>query len=165
MTRGCSPIGLQTEKASQQTTTHGDLNIQLGQMVGQRSLGRRSKKRFLYVPVEVLTSEACRTLPPSALKVLCCIAAQYGGHSNGDMCVARKVLVKFGFSSRRQVFAATKRLEERGLIIKTRQGGRNKCNLYAVTWLAIDYCKGKLDVPETRVPSNAWKKWSASKLD
>ena len=50
-------------------------------------------------------------------------------------------------------------------IEQTRQGGRNKCSLYAVTWLAIDDCKGKLDVNPTKVASNLWKPVNAENID
>ena len=35
---------------------------------------------------------------------------------------------------------------------------KGKPYLYAVTFLAIDECGGKLDVAATRVPSGKWKK-------
>lgn len=134
-------------------------------MTGKRRNSPRSKKRFLYIPVEVLKSEACRTLPPSALKVLCCLGAQFSGFNNGDMAIARPITAEFGMRSRRQITDGAKLLEGRGLIIKTRQGGNNRCNLYAVTWHAIDYCKGKLEVPETKVAGNEWKKWKPEKSE
>lgn len=117
-------------------------------------------KHFLNVPVDVLKSPACRTLPLSALKVLICIASQYKGHRNGDMSIARPIVEEFGMRSRRQIFGAVKLLEERGLITKTRQGGLGiGCNLYAVTWFGIDECGGKHDVVPRAVPTNAWRMW------
>ena len=126
---------------------------------------RRSNKRFAYLPLEVLKSDACRTAPPSALKVLACLAAQYSGNNNGDLTLACPIAEQFGITSQRQKYAARDLLEDRGLILRTRQGGRNKCNLYAVTWWAIDYCGGKLDVRDTTVPSNDWRRWSIGKSD
>jgi hypothetical protein len=52
-----------------------------------------------------------------------------------------------------------------GFIEQTRQGGKNQCSLYAVTWLAIDECNGKLDVNPTRAASNLWKPENAGKID
>ncbi len=159
MTRGCSPIGFQTGKASQQTTTHANLNGRLGQMARPRFKSGASVKPFLNIPLDVLRSPACRTLRSYVFRVLCLIAAQYRGRSNGDMSIARPIMEEFGMCSRRQIFAAVKILEEQGLVVMTRQGGRNRCNLYAVTWLGIDYCDGKLDIPERKVPTNEWRRW------
>ncbi|WP_157673558.1 hypothetical protein [Endozoicomonas ascidiicola] len=44
--------------------------------------------------------------------------------------------------------------------MQTRMGlamGRGKPHLYALTFLAIDECGGKLDVAATRVASGKWK--------
>jgi len=38
------------------------------------------------------------------------------------------------------------------LVILTRQGGRNRCNLYGVTWEPIDECGNKLDIPSSATP-------------
>ena len=57
---------------------------------------------------------------------------------------------------------AKNELIERGFIAVSRQGGRNKCSLYAVTWQPIDDCKGKLDIGASNKPLNLWKGWKAS---
>ena len=117
------------------------------------------KSRFALIPVEVLKSQACASLPPSALKVLIALAAQHSGYRNGDLSIARPILREFGLRSQRQIYDAVERLEERGLIVKTRQGGRNRASLYAVTWFGIDECQGKHDCRPSAVPTNDWKKW------
>ena len=48
-------------------------------------------------------------------------------------------------------------LLETGMIELTRQGGLHCASLYAVTWLPIDECGGKLDVNATAVASGLWK--------
>ncbi len=53
---------------------------------------------------------------------------------------------------------------ERGWIVVTRLGGKHKATLYAVTWLPIDYCDGKLDVSSTDVAGNEWKVDSGNKI-
>ena len=40
----------------------------------------------------------------------------------------------------------------------TRQGGRHKASLYAVSFFNIDYCRGKLDVGATASPGNGWRR-------
>jgi len=44
-------------------------------------------KFFAAIPVEVLTSVACRTLPAYAVRVLLAVAAQYRGNNNGDLAL------------------------------------------------------------------------------
>lgn len=62
-----------------------------------------------------------------------------------------------GWRSRDTLERALHQLIDAGLIELTRQGGLNRCSLYALTWHAIDECGGKLDVPATRVASGLWK--------
>jgi hypothetical protein len=71
----------------------------------------------------------------------------------------------YGWHSQGSVHKALTELLALGFIEQTRQGGKNQCSLYAVTWLAIDDCKGKLDVNPTRVASNLWKPMNAEKID
>jgi hypothetical protein len=56
---------------------------------------------------------------------------------------------KRGWNSSDQLFKAKDELTDRGLIMVSRQGSRNQCNLYAVTWQLMDECKGKLDIAPT----------------
>ena len=164
-TIGCSLTALPTGRASLKTTNRASASrtVALNKKRPRFKSGTRSK-HFLNIPLEVLKSPACKTLPPSALKVLICIAAQYKGYRNGDMSIARPIMEEFGMRSRRQIYAARDVLEERGLIIRTRQGGLHfGCNLYAVTWFGIDPCDGKHDVSPNPVPLNAWKSWQPKK--
>ena len=66
-----------------------------------------------------------------------------------------------GWSSNDQLFKARDELVAKNLIQVTRQGGLNRCTLYALTWFPINECGGKLDVAETRVARNEWCKWTA----
>lgn len=51
---------------------------------------------------------------------------------------------------------ALQELQERGLIIRTREGRFLKpggcCALYAVTWKKIDACNGKIEIEPTAAP-------------
>jgi hypothetical protein len=113
---------------------------------------------FAPFPHHILLSPQYARLRPTAVKLLLDLFAQYKGKNNGDFCIAWKVMEKRGWRSRDTISNAEKELLAAGFIEKTRQGGRNRCNLYAVTWLAIDDCGGKLDVSATRVASNEWKR-------
>ena len=73
------------------------------------------------------------------------LVSQYNGRNNGDLCCAWGLVHDRGLGSRRTVQAAERELERTGWTYKTRQGGRNVANLYALTMFDIDECGGKLD--------------------
>ncbi|MGN6728468.1 MAG: hypothetical protein ACTHJG_01400 [Rhodanobacteraceae bacterium] len=97
-------------------------------------------------------------MPTRAVKLLCDLGAQYRGNNNGDLSAAWRIMQPRGWKSRATLDEAEKDLVRAGMIELTRQGGLNRCNLYALTWHAIDECGGKLDVPPTRVPSGLWRR-------
>ena len=81
---------------------------------------------------------------------------QFKGNNNGDLTAAFTVMRAYGFNSKDTLDKAKKQLLDHGLIIKTRDGQflnpGGRCDLFAVTWRAIDECNGKLDVPATSTP-------------
>jgi len=113
---------------------------------------------FLSIPHQVLKSDAFSSLNAISVKLLIDLAAQYRGTNNGDLCCAWTLMKVRGWKSRDTLCKALRELERSGFILKTRQGGRNKASLYAITWKGIDECKGKLDVSANPVPMNLWKK-------
>lgn len=111
------------------------------------------------------TPSPAAVLSHKAAHLLDNLAAQYNGTNNGDLSAAPKIMQLFGWKSRGSINDALIELLALGFIELTRQGGRNQCNLYALTWLPIDECKGKLDVSPTRVQSNLWKPENQDKRD
>ena len=67
-----------------------------------------------------------------------------------------------GWNSSDQLDKAKKELVGKDVIRVARQGGLNKCNLYALTWFPIDECKGKLDIASTTTAPVNWRNKSAS---
>lgn len=133
--------------------------------MGRRHPSRRTTgKHFAQVPVEVLTSEACRTLSNYAHRVLIALAAQFRGNNNGDLSLTWSMAPAFGINSKEQLNSSTKILIERGLITKTRQGGKKPLGptLFAVTWHPINDLRGKIDSGPTTSASNAWAAWSSA---
>ncbi len=126
----------------------------------RRNMGRQTTQPFLSLPHNVLDHDSFRTLSPRATKLLIDIAAQYRGCNNGDLCAPLSVMRKRGWKSNDQLFKARKELLDRGLILTSRQGGLNKCSLFALTWFQIDDSKDKLDTPSTDVAPHNWKLWS-----
>jgi len=118
-------------------------------------------KFFAAIPVEVLTSVACRTLPAYAVRVLLAVAAQYRGNNNGDLALTFATARPFGIVCKAQLFGALGMLKKRGLIEQTRQGGKKPMGptLYAVSWQPISDLDGKIASGATTAASNAWAQW------
>ena len=86
------------------------------------------------------------------------IFGQFNGRNNGDFSAAYSVFRHKGWKSNDQMRKAIVELKDKGWIVLSRQGGMNKgCNLYAVTWLPIDECEGKLHISATAAPLGYWK--------
>lgn len=115
--------------------------------------GRKGQAGYLHIPRDVLKSEAYLNLDGWAVKLLVDVAGQFCGNNNGDLTASWSVLRDKGWRSPGTLNKALKTLTEAGLLEQTRQGGRNRCSLYAVTWRPIDECKGKLDIKPTQAPS------------
>ena len=124
----------------------------------ERTKGRRGKGSYLGLPKQVIKSDAYNQLGAWSVKLLVDVAKQYNGFNNGDLSAVWSNFKEQGWHSKGTLSRAIKELIDKGFIELTRQGGKNRCCLYAVTWELIDECKGKLDVRETRVASNLWNK-------
>jgi len=96
------------------------------------------------------------SLSPRAIKALIDIGRQYNSNNNGDLSLSWKSARERGWTSKDQLGKAIQELLEKNLILKTRQGGRHCCNLFALTWYAIDECKGKLECAPTSTPPRKW---------
>ncbi|NOU23477.1 MAG: hypothetical protein HOO93_17145 [Methyloglobulus sp.] len=138
----------------------------------QKNKGRRSSPTFAAKPHHIFRPNFAHKIPSpasvlthKAAHLLDNLIAQFNGQNNGDLSAAPKIMNLFGWSSQGSVYGALVELLALGFIEQTRQGGRNQCSLYAVTWLAIDECKNKLDVKPTKVASNLWKPENADKID
>lgn len=130
--------------------------------------GRRSGASFVAMPHALLNSENYRQLTAVGVKLLMDIASQYKGNNNGDLCATLSLMKSKGWRSASTLDERIGELLHYGFITKARQGGRNKCSLFALTWQAIDPCNGKLDVPETKTATGEWKipveRWKPKRL-
>ena len=120
--------------------------------------GRRETHQFVGIPKVCMRHLNYIGLSMPAKVLLWEFCYQYNGYNNGDLCAAFSVLKERGWRSKGTLGRAIKELKERQWIIVARQGGRNQCSLYALTFQAIDECKGKLDILSTNVASGDWKK-------
>ena len=123
----------------------------------RRIKGRQTTNSFLSLPHHVLDHETFKTLSTRATKLLVDIAAQYRGNNNGDLSATLSLMRDRGWNSSDQLDKAKKELVGKDVIRVARQGGLNKCNLYAVTWFPIDECKGKLDIASTKTAPVNWR--------
>ena len=111
------------------------------------------------VPRACLQSNSLAKLSPYAKALLLDLMAQYNGFNNGDLSVAWKLMEKRHWKSKETLSNAKKELLNNGWIIVTRQGGRNKCSLYALTLYNIDEdIKKKYDscIKATNSPPGGW---------
>lgn len=124
----------------------------------REKLKGRTGPGFLQMYRFVLDSPEWADLPATSVKLLMELARQYRGNNNGDLSVTLSMLKGRGWTSEDTLRKHLHELEERGWIVKTRQGGRHiGCNLYAVTWWPIDDCGGKHMHPVEHKASHLWK--------
>ena len=124
----------------------------------RKTTGRADGGGYFKLPHAVMESPNYRALSPHARMLLNDLGLQFRGANNGDLSNAWKLMQQRGWRSRDTLGRALAELLHFGMIEKTRQGGLNHCSLFALTWLAIDECRNKLDVPATRVTSGLWNK-------
>lgn len=110
------------------------------------------------IPFTTLRHPNFMRLSAHACKLLLDLGRQYSGFNNGYLSAAMTILRPMGWKSEATVREAVAECTHYGMVLKTRQGGRNRCNLYAFTWWRI-HSKDRrpLDVMPTMQPSNEWK--------
>jgi len=119
---------------------------------------KRDGGQFIAIPHAVLNGAAYLSVSSHARMLLFDLAAQYKGDNNGDFCASYSLMQRRGWKSTHTLLNSKKELMEVGLIEETRKGARpNKASLYAVTWLALDDCKGKLDITPSNFHRGAYK--------
>ncbi|MGE0385536.1 MAG: hypothetical protein AB7Q97_12455 [Gammaproteobacteria bacterium] len=123
----------------------------------RKSKGRRESGPFIAVPIAVIESKEYAALRASEVKLIIDLHAQYRGFNNGDLQLTWGEMSNRGWASRETLDNARRRLLERGFIILTRQGGRHCPSLYALSYLPINECGGKLDVSSTPVAPATWR--------
>jgi len=101
---------------------------------------RSPKDSFIAIPRIVMKQRKYRELSAYARMLLSEMLFDYRGFNNGDLQATWSIMNQRGFRSRSTLNKAIKELLDSGIIVKTRQGGRNRCSLYAVTFQSIDEC-------------------------
>jgi hypothetical protein len=124
----------------------------------QRQKGRKESGRFAGIPVICLDQANYISLSMAAKALLTEFCRQYNGFNNGDLSAPYSLMSKRGFRSKGTLSRAIRELKDNDWILVSRQGGKNQCSLFALTFHAIDDCKGKLDIKSTTIPPGTWKK-------
>lgn len=118
--------------------------------------GRADTGTFFKWPHAVMDSDSFLGISGSALIVLMFLVRQFRGNNNGDLSAVFSRVEKWGIGSKSTLAKALAELQDRELILRTREGRFTNpggcCALYALTWLAIDECDGKLEVAATSTP-------------
>lgn len=114
---------------------------------------------WVAMPLQFLSSRACASLSPVALKMLIDLCGQLGPNArgNGDLSAAPSVMRAKGWNSNATRKAALDELVAAELLCVTRHGNRRQCALYAVTlWpMACDF--SKLDHGPGAYSVNNWR--------
>lgn len=119
--------------------------------------GGRDGRGFSPWPHDCATHPNFYRLSVTAKALLFELVGQYRGRNNGDLTTAWSLLKHRGWRSRDTVQRAEAELLRTGWIVKTRQGGRNRCNLFALTLYDIDECGGKLDAYRVGERLSYWR--------
>ena len=133
----------------------------------EKARARKDKGRFAKLPRAAMQSPAVATLNNLPFRVLTIAAAECTGFNNGNINLVRANLKQYGVHRSGAVQTAIDELIERGLLVKTRQGGLGSCSLYAVPWFELTKdpkAIRKLDHPLPRLPDMrfmAWQKQNA----
>lgn len=111
---------------------------------------------FAAVPHRLLDSVAFMGASHRARSLLFELLRQHNGINNGRLQLTRPYLAERGWRSSDQIRKAEAELIERGLIVKTKQGGLNHGpNWFALSWLAISDFRG-LDIQASGYSQGAY---------
>lgn len=119
--------------------------------------GRNETRQYFTFPYFMAQHEAFRSLSGAAVKVYIELRCRFNGGNNGELSLSLEEGARLLGLGKATVQRALKELEDKGFIVRTRQGqwyGR-MASLYAVT---SEGSKG-------RIATNAWKHVRPAKTD
>ena len=120
--------------------------------------GRRNSAPHIQILKFVLNSDEFGFLSGNAVKLLLELHRQYNGYNNGDLCATWSQLRKRGWKSKGTLARSLKELIAAEFVVLSRISYQKRApNLYAITYLSVDECNGKLDIKETIIAPNFWR--------
>lgn len=109
------------------------------------------------IPVTLLNHPNFKRLSPHATKLLFDLGRQFGGYNNGYLHAGWGRMRKEGWNSQHTLRKAMLELEHYRILVRTRQGGKNRATLHGFTFRRVIPLKGKpLDFAFPLTPSNDW---------
>lgn len=110
------------------------------------------------IPLEVADSEQFGRLSGNAVKYIVELGRHYNSHNNGSLFFPWSRAVG-RWSSAGTLHKAKREAIDKGFAICTRQGGRNRSSLYALTFWPINEPdqRNPHDYPASRAPTHDWK--------
>lgn len=118
---------------------------------------RKSGPTFVMVLHAILDHPDYIALSGSAAKLLWDVARQYNGHNNGDLTAAMSVMAARGWQ-KKTLARALAELLERDWLRRTRHPRlKRQAALYALSWLPVNECGGKLDAGADKEPVRSLK--------
>jgi hypothetical protein len=120
--------------------------------------GRSSKRRFVGIPLEVADSEQFGRLSGNAIKFIVELGRFYNTHNNGTLFMPWS-RAQGRWCSSGTLHKAKQEAIEKGFVICTRMGWKNRSSLFALTFWPINEAdpKNPHDYAPTRAPSHDWK--------
>jgi hypothetical protein len=125
---------------------------------------KRLEGRFAATPIDVMKSDAWRTLPHGARSTLQVIEVQFNGMANGVQNLCRSTCKRYGLNHSRSLQHA-KMLEARGLVVKTYTAeystARSRVpSQWAIGWRDITH-NNNCERATILKAQNQWRRWSA----
>ncbi len=128
-----------------------------------RQKSKRLVGRFALTPIDVMQSDAWRTLPHGARSVLQALTVQFDGKANGIQNLCRATCKRYGLDHSR-AHKHAKTLEVRGLIIRT-YGAKYTVSRaripsqWAIAWRDITHTDNRERGTILKAPDK-WQQWS-----
>ena len=121
---------------------------------------------FAGLPMEVIRSDAYKSLNGNAAKLLTILTYFYKGYNNGNLAITLSIIGEW--MTKNTMYSAKDELHKKGFIVINAYGGRSACgrklpSLYALTFQPISELKeknGELRVahyPPNQSPLHYWK--------
>jgi len=105
------------------------------------------------LPHALLDSAVFVGLSDKAKTLLIDLLRAYNGRNNGNLAITLTTMRARGWTSNDTLTKAKAELLAAGLIMQTRQGGRHKCSLFALSWYGVDDCNGKIEAKPNPAPA------------
>lgn len=117
----------------------------------------KTKGRFAQLPYSLFVNSHYYSLEISSRAILHGILMQYNGNNNGNLSASHSMAKQWGIKSKTTLAKGLNELINKRFIVKTRQGlflnSEVSCNLFAITWEAIDHIDGiELTIGQTIQP-------------